>query len=53
MWGIPVVGYVGSALVACHFGMACAIKCIIQNSYLTGTILVRSILEKQSSPDIS
>lgn len=39
----------GSALVICHFGMAYPIKDFISNSYLTNTILVRSILEKQSS----
>ena len=44
-----MVGMLGSALVICHFGMACPIKSIIQNSYLASTILVRSILEKQSS----
>lgn len=43
----------GSALVICHFGMGYPIKAFISNSYLTNTILVRSILEKQSSPDSS
>lgn len=39
----------GLALVICHFGMDCPIKVIVSNIYLTNAILVRSILEKQSS----
>ena len=46
-----MVGMLGSALMICHSGISRPIICINSNSYLTNTILVRSIVE--TSPDCS